>query len=293
MSAAPRSGTMKKSTVLNMASLRMPQIGLSAFENELLAVKLDLLLWGWNWRRPAEVGLSGVPPAEGERDHTCRLEESRSHTPQEKLGEAGVRAGVSEPAVVYEGESLRTSARTEILKSEDTPSDGESSEREEVQSVQGTPTGVLCRQMVPLLRYLDRKVAKTWDLEQGGSYVELVRNWTRAKEAANPALNAKDRQYKDLDERYKFLHDQLIESRRMQKAALKMRDSAVQCTRIKLSALRTQVQASLDSERIQNRILKEELVPARKALEEKDVARRMDEDLLRRLQSQCDELRSQ
>ncbi|OAE32125.1 hypothetical protein AXG93_2912s1140 [Marchantia polymorpha subsp. ruderalis] len=40
---------MARSTQLRMVPLKVPQIGLRAFQDELLAVKLDFLLWGWNW----------------------------------------------------------------------------------------------------------------------------------------------------------------------------------------------------------------------------------------------------
>ncbi|OAE23497.1 hypothetical protein AXG93_285s1560 [Marchantia polymorpha subsp. ruderalis] len=40
---------MSKATQLRMIPLKLPQIGLHAFQHELTAVKLDFLLWGWNW----------------------------------------------------------------------------------------------------------------------------------------------------------------------------------------------------------------------------------------------------
>lgn len=40
---------MAMSTQLRMVPLKVPQIGLRAFQNKLSAVKLDFLLWGWNW----------------------------------------------------------------------------------------------------------------------------------------------------------------------------------------------------------------------------------------------------
>ncbi|OAE18900.1 hypothetical protein AXG93_1976s1040 [Marchantia polymorpha subsp. ruderalis] len=43
---------MARSTQLRMVLLKVPQIGLRAFQDELLAVKLDFLLWGWNWVCP-------------------------------------------------------------------------------------------------------------------------------------------------------------------------------------------------------------------------------------------------
>lgn len=38
---------MAKSILLRIVPLRVPRVGLRAFQDELLAVKLDFLLWGW------------------------------------------------------------------------------------------------------------------------------------------------------------------------------------------------------------------------------------------------------
>ncbi|OAE31263.1 hypothetical protein AXG93_1962s1200 [Marchantia polymorpha subsp. ruderalis] len=38
-----------------MVPLRVPQVGLQAFQDELMAVKLNFLQWGWNWMCPAMV----------------------------------------------------------------------------------------------------------------------------------------------------------------------------------------------------------------------------------------------
>ncbi|OAE28086.1 hypothetical protein AXG93_136s1010 [Marchantia polymorpha subsp. ruderalis] len=43
---------MSKSTQLRMVPLKLPQIGLRAFQDRLIAVKLDFLLWGWNYVCP-------------------------------------------------------------------------------------------------------------------------------------------------------------------------------------------------------------------------------------------------
>ncbi|OAE18956.1 hypothetical protein AXG93_2732s1000 [Marchantia polymorpha subsp. ruderalis] len=74
--------------------------------------------------------------------------------------------------------SLGNSVATEILDSEDDEEESGSDEEEE-QAMKGTPTTALCEQVVPLLRYLDRKVTKYADPRQPGSYVELVVNQTR------------------------------------------------------------------------------------------------------------------
>ncbi|OAE23876.1 hypothetical protein AXG93_3001s1050 [Marchantia polymorpha subsp. ruderalis] len=160
-------------------------------------------------------------------------------------------------------------------------------------SVRGTPTGVLCEQVVPLLRYLDRKVTKYGDPRQGGSNVELVQNQTRTEMAADAALIAQDQKYGNLEERYNFLQDQWALTSKLQKAALKLRDEMVERARRELNELRAKVQTDLSDERVQIRNLTEELVRKTRALEESEAARRADEELLGRLQSQCEELRAQ
>ncbi|OAE23369.1 hypothetical protein AXG93_1660s1280 [Marchantia polymorpha subsp. ruderalis] len=56
---------------------------------------------------------------------------------------------------------------------------------------------------------------------------------------------------------------------------------------------RAKIEAELHSERAQNYILAEELVRQTRLLEHTEIARKADEELLRRQQSQCDELRAQ
>ncbi|OAE29434.1 hypothetical protein AXG93_4548s1110 [Marchantia polymorpha subsp. ruderalis] len=46
---------MARSTQLRMVPLKVPQIGLCAFQSELTAMKLNFLLWGWNWVCPEMV----------------------------------------------------------------------------------------------------------------------------------------------------------------------------------------------------------------------------------------------
>lgn len=96
------------------------------------------------------------------------------------LAGTGAAAAAAEATQPNSRESPGNSVATEILNSED-DEDESSSEEQEEKSVQGTPTRVLCEQVVPLLRYLDRKVAKYGDPRHRGSYVELVRNPTRTK----------------------------------------------------------------------------------------------------------------
>lgn len=128
------------------------------------------------------VGVAG-PPGAG------------SPIPMEVLAGHGVEAAAEEAARPSARESLRISTATEILETEDdTPS-----EEEEVQSMRGTPTGVLYEQVVPLLRYLDRKATKYGDPRQCGTYVELIRNQTRIKVATNPELMSLDQKYRHME----------------------------------------------------------------------------------------------
>ncbi|OAE25582.1 hypothetical protein AXG93_2982s1020 [Marchantia polymorpha subsp. ruderalis] len=136
------------------------------------------------------------------------------------------------------------------------------------------PTGV-----VPLLRYLDRKAAKYGEPRQGKSYVELVRHRTRIKVAANRELIAQDQKYRNLEERYNFLQDQWALARKLQKAGLKLRDEMM------ANARRAKVQTDSSVQQIQIRNLADELVRKTQALEQSEAARRVDEELLGRLQS--------
>ncbi|OAE27860.1 hypothetical protein AXG93_3459s1030 [Marchantia polymorpha subsp. ruderalis] len=114
-----------------------------------------------------------------------------SPTPLEVLARRGAEVAAEEAARVSSRELPRIYAATEILETEDNTT----SEEEEVESVQGTPTGVLCEQVVPLLWYLDRKATKFADPRHRGSYVKLIRNRTRIKVATNPELIALDQKY--------------------------------------------------------------------------------------------------
>ncbi|OAE29338.1 hypothetical protein AXG93_3102s1650 [Marchantia polymorpha subsp. ruderalis] len=154
-----------------------------------------------------------------------------------------------------------------------------------VPSVRGTPTGVLCEQVVPLLRYLDRKVAKYMNPRLCGSFVELVRNRTRIKVATNPKLIVLDQKYRQLEERYNFRQDQWALARKLQKAALKLQDEMVTNSRRENNELRAKVQTNFRVEQIQIRNLTDELVWKTQALEQSEATRRVDEELLGRLQS--------
>lgn len=96
-----------------------------------------------------------------------------------------------------------------------------------MESVQGTPTGVLCEQVVPLLRYLDRKAVKYADPRHRGSYVELVQNRTRTKVATSPVLSSLGNMCKELELKNDALHVHLTLSRKLLKAVNHMRDNKV------------------------------------------------------------------
>ncbi|OAE22088.1 hypothetical protein AXG93_3084s1040 [Marchantia polymorpha subsp. ruderalis] len=179
-----------------------------------------------------------------------------SPTPLEVLAGHGVEAVADEATKPSARESPRISAATKILETEDdTPS-----EEEKVQSVRGTPTGVLCEQVVSLLRYLDRKATKYGDLRQCGSYVELVQNCTRIKVVTNLELMVLDQKYRQLEERYHFLQDQCALSQKLQKKAIQLRDEIVINARREIDELRAKVQTEVSAEQAQNRILADELV---------------------------------
>ncbi|OAE33752.1 hypothetical protein AXG93_1264s1000 [Marchantia polymorpha subsp. ruderalis] len=75
--------------------------------------------------------------------------------------------------------------------------------------------------------------------------------------------------------------------------ALQLRDDAAANTQRNFEEQRAKIEAELNSERAQNCILAVELVRQTRLLEQSELARKADEELLRRLQSQCDELRAQ
>ncbi|OAE19002.1 hypothetical protein AXG93_4538s1000 [Marchantia polymorpha subsp. ruderalis] len=121
---------------------------------------------------------------------------ARSPTPLEMLAGRGAAVAAEKVAQPSSRESPRNSAATKILGTEDDTG----SKEEEVESMQGTPTGVLCEQVVPPLRYLDRKATRYADPCHRGSYDELVRNRNRIKMATKPELIALDQKYRQLEE---------------------------------------------------------------------------------------------
>ncbi|OAE34220.1 hypothetical protein AXG93_3131s1000 [Marchantia polymorpha subsp. ruderalis] len=97
-----------------------------------------------------------APSAVLDRDDIVGPPWAGSPTMLKVLAGYEVEAPAEEAARPSARESPRNPAATKILETEDdTPL-----EEEEVQSVRGTPTRVLCEQVVPLLRYLDCKVTK-------------------------------------------------------------------------------------------------------------------------------------
>ncbi|OAE23342.1 hypothetical protein AXG93_1660s1000 [Marchantia polymorpha subsp. ruderalis] len=201
------------------------------------------------------VPLAQAPLAVAVRAGVAGPSGADSPTPLEVLAGHGEEVAAEEAARPSARESPRISAATELLETED----DKPSEEEEVKSVRGTPTGVLCKQVVPLLWYLDRKATKYGDPRQRGIYVELVRNRTQMKVATNPELMALDQKYRQLEERYNFLEDQCTLSRKLQKTAIQLRDELVSKAR-KIEELRASVETEFSSEQAQNRILAGELV---------------------------------
>lgn len=53
-------------------ALRVPEVGLRAYRRDLILVKMDFLLWGWNWTSDAiiqEWDNNGLPKLPGYRGH--------------------------------------------------------------------------------------------------------------------------------------------------------------------------------------------------------------------------------
>lgn len=121
----------------------------------------------------------------------------------------------------------------------------------------------------------------------------MVRNRTRIKVATNPELISLDHKYRELEEKNDALQGHLTLSRRLHKAVLQLRYDAAAEFQREFEKQRAKIEAELHSERIQNSTLAEELVQQTRLLEQCQIARMADEELLRRLHSQCDELRAQ
>ncbi|OAE18212.1 hypothetical protein AXG93_3354s1000 [Marchantia polymorpha subsp. ruderalis] len=119
---------------------------------------------------------------------------------------------------------MRSPTALDILAGRKDDGDEWGSDEEEEQSVKGTPTTALCEQVVPLLRYLDRKVAKYADPRYPVSYVELVRMRTRIKVRISKLLASLNEDIKDLRLKNEALRGHLAIVRKLQKAVNKTRD---------------------------------------------------------------------
>ncbi|OAE30616.1 hypothetical protein AXG93_1037s1020 [Marchantia polymorpha subsp. ruderalis] len=198
---------------------------------------------------------------------------------------AGSGAAVAAEAAARHSsrESPRDSVATEILETEDETS----SEEQEADSVRGTPTGVLCEQIVPLLRYLDRKAAKYASSRKPQSYVEIVKSRTRSKVAIWAT------RCQTLEMRNTALQQHLAITKRLHQTLQQQREDAATKAQADVELMRAKIELELQEERRQNRILTEELARQTRALEEGQSTRKADEELLRNLQSECAELRAQ
>ncbi|OAE23711.1 hypothetical protein AXG93_2253s1220 [Marchantia polymorpha subsp. ruderalis] len=177
----------------------------------------------------------------------------------------GILAGSS--AAVAEADAMQPNSRespgnsmaTEILDLEDDGEEESGSDEEEEQSVKGTPTAALCEQVVPLLRYLDRKVTKYADPRQPGSYVELVRRRTRTKVRTSKLLARLDEDIKDLRLKNEALRGHIALSRKLQKVVDQTRDEKFEEEKKEFAKEKAKLADELDSEQTQNQILLEEL----------------------------------
>ncbi|OAE27857.1 hypothetical protein AXG93_3459s1000 [Marchantia polymorpha subsp. ruderalis] len=219
----------------------------------------------------AEAPLATSPSARTELEETTENEGRKEKT------RSGAAVAVEEASLPSSRESPRAFVATEILETEDESS----SEGQEVESVQVMPIGVLCKQVVPLLRYLDRKAAKYADPRHRGSYVELVRNRTRTKVATNPFLFSLYTKYRELEMKNDVLHQHLKLSRKVHQALLQMRDDLATKAQQEFEKKRALLELDLQLERLQNSILAEELVRQTRALEKSEAVRKIDEELLR------------
>ncbi|OAE21657.1 hypothetical protein AXG93_297s1000 [Marchantia polymorpha subsp. ruderalis] len=186
------------------------------------------------------------------------LSGTRSPTTLNILARSSEAAAAAEATQPNSRESPGNSVATEILNSED-DEDESSSEEEEEESVQGTPTTALCEQVVPLLRYLDRKVAKYADPRHPGSYVELVRRRTRTKVRTSSLLASLDEDIKDMRLKNEVLRGHLAFVRKLKKVVNKTRDEKLEEAKKEFAKQQAKLADELDSEQTQNRILSEEL----------------------------------
>ncbi|OAE27809.1 hypothetical protein AXG93_2954s1030 [Marchantia polymorpha subsp. ruderalis] len=186
---------MSKATQLRMIPLKLPQIGLRAFQPEMTVVKLDFLLWIWNW--------------------VCQ-------------------------------DMVR-----EWQKGRDQPTRG------------------------------FRPHPERWN----------VSDWEQVRTSS--LLASLDEDIKDLRLKNEALRGHLAIVRKLQKVVNKTRDEKFEDAKKKFAKQQAKLGDELDSEQTRNRILSEEFVRQTRLLEQCQLARQADEDLIRQLQSQCGELRAQ
>ncbi|OAE21925.1 hypothetical protein AXG93_242s1060 [Marchantia polymorpha subsp. ruderalis] len=183
---------------------------------------------------------------------------------------AAEHADISQP---HPGQSPTHSMATEILNSEDDEEGGSTesvsgsgSTEEEEEELVGAPAAALCEQVVPLLRYLDRKMEKYADPRQPGSYVELVRRRTRTKVHTSKLLARVDQELKALREKHECLWGQYTLNKKVYKHFDRVKDGRLE----ELAKEQVKLTEALDSEQAQNRILSEELVRQTRASDELD-----------------------
>ncbi|OAE19406.1 hypothetical protein AXG93_1096s1020 [Marchantia polymorpha subsp. ruderalis] len=244
------------------------------------------------WKEETRVPSAQAPSAIAYQTGGADLSRAGQPTALDILAGSGAAAAAAEATQPNSRESPRNSVATEILNSED-DEDESSSEEQEEELVQGMPIGVLCEQVVPLLRYLDRKVAKYGDPRHPGSYVELVRKRTRTKVSTSRLLASLDEKIKGLRLKNDALRGHLAILRKLQKAVNKTRDEKLEEVEKEFAKQREKLVEDLDSEQAQNRILSDELVRQTRLLEQCQSARQADKELIHHLQSQCGELRAQ
>ncbi|OAE23805.1 hypothetical protein AXG93_1151s1000 [Marchantia polymorpha subsp. ruderalis] len=241
------------------------------------------------------VGVGGTEVAEVPAATTPSRSEAQAEAEAQAVGSptaldilAGSGVAIAEEAAEQHSsrESPRASMATEILETEDETS----SEAQEADSMRGTPTGILCEQIVPLLRYLDRKAVKYGNPRKPQSYVELVKNRTKTKVATNPALVAWGIRCRDLEKKNAILEEHLGLTKQLQKALREKQAEVARKAQENIDLLRARVELELQEERKINCMLTAELA---RALEQGQNARKSDEELLRNLQSECAELRAQ
>ncbi|OAE29090.1 hypothetical protein AXG93_4008s1010 [Marchantia polymorpha subsp. ruderalis] len=101
---------MARSTELRMVPLKVPQIGLRTFQSELTAVKLDFLLWGWNWVCPEMVCKWLREKNQPPRGFQPHLEKWQVSNWEQVLG----RCAGEEGHLLFECESVQVTKEEEI-----------------------------------------------------------------------------------------------------------------------------------------------------------------------------------